>query len=529
MEIKNQLLSCGFRTAGMARRIVFCAALSISSAVMFGCSDNSGDDPNPPSAESASVRIVSTTGRMPCGGTLEAQYADAPAGCGIDKIVDGNNNTKFVTEHSEFYLLWTGDESVEVNWYSLTSADDAPERDPAAWTLYGSDDNASWTVLDSRDNEVFTARKEKKEFRFTVSRAYKYLKLAIEDNGGAAATQIAELSIRHEDLDIDDLMYLSTSHTYDSSNPMGKNFLNLRAATAQDLKKLADPSVDPVPFDGFEYRDFSRRVVLYPTTGGRPSPADVNQHAIGDCCAMAVFASFAYLHPDFVKSIITDNNDGTYTVAMFDPKGNPIKVGVNSNFFADSNGNLHAVSGKNNIPCWSTVLEKAVIKWQWVFRGNSSVGGIATENTGCLFTGDGGSFAFDRGKLDNGQIKRAVDISLKQGKIVVGGFLPGDVPVDGTKTVAYHAYTFMFSPKTSSALFVMRNPWGGNPDVDGSADGLINIPNNLDIPPLIDLRILEPGAAMDEWTGAPGAYTPPAFAPAAMKMRVTPELMRSGR
>jgi len=202
---------------------------------------------------------------------------------------------------------------------------------------------------------------------------------------------------------------------------------------------------------------------------------------------------------------------------------------VNSRFFADNNGNLHAVSGKNNIPCWSTVLEKAVMKWQWVFRGNSSVGGIATENTGCLFTGDGGSFAFDRGKLDNDQIKRAVDISLKQGKIVIGGFQPGDIPVDGTKTVAFHAYTFMFSPKSSSALFVMRNPWGGNPDVDGSADGLINIPNNRDIPPLIDLRILEPGAAMDKWTGAPGAYTPPAFSPAAMKMRVTPELMRSGR
>ena len=69
---------------------------------------------------------------------------------------------------------------------------------------------------------------------------------------------------------------------------------------------------------------------------------------------MAVFASFAYLHPDFIKSIITDNHDGTYTVAMFDPKGNAIEVGVNSRFFADNNGNLHAVSGKNNIPCWST-------------------------------------------------------------------------------------------------------------------------------------------------------------------------------
>lgn len=532
MKTKKTFVLFGADATRAALGAVLCLALSIPAGLLAGCSSGGSDDesaPPPVSDEPVSVRVSESSGIMPCGGTLEAEYADAPSGCGIDKIVDRNSNTKFITGHSEFYLLWTGDESVDANYYSITSADDAPEADPKAWTLYGSDDNVAWKALDSRTGQIFAKRKEKKEYEFSADRAYKYLKLEIEDNGGAATTQIAELSIKHVDVNIDDLMHLSTSHTYDSTNPMGCNFTHLRAATAEDLKKLADPSIDPAPFDDFKYYDFSRRVVLYPSTGGRPSPADVNQHAVGDCCAVAVFASFAYLHPDFIKSIITDNHDGTYTVAMFDPKGNAIEVGVNSRFFADNNGNLHAVSGKNNIPCWSTVLEKAVMKWQWVFRGNSSVGGIATENTGCLFTGDGGSFAFDRGKLDNDQIKRAVDISLKQGKIVIGGFQPGDIPVDGTKTVAFHAYTFMFSPKSSSALFVMRNPWGGNPDVDGSADGLINIPNNRDIPPLIDLRILEPGAAMDKWTGAPGAYTPPAFSPAAMKMRVTPELMRSGR
>ena len=76
-----------------------------------------------------------------------------------------------------------------------------------------------------------------------------------------------------------------------------------------------------------------------------------------------------------------------------------------------------------------------------------------------------------------------------------------------------------------AALFTMRNPWGGNPNVDGSADGIINIPDDLDIPPLIDLRIVEPGKAAEYGSGVTDPYIPPVFAPGMSLMRVAPELM----
>ena len=505
-------------------------ALAIPLGLFYGCGDSDNEDPTPGGpTDPNTVQVPSTTSRMPCGGTLESEFADSPSGCGIAAIVDNNNNTMFVTNHASFYIHWEGREGVAVNYYSLTSASDAPEKDPKSWTLYGSTNNTTWTVLDSRTDQQFAARKEKKEYQFTNKRSFRYLKLEVTANNGGSATQIAELSIQKLRLDIDDLMEYSSGSTYDANNPMGKNFLNLHATTAEDRKKLADPTVEPPAFGDFKYYDFSGRVRLYPTAG-EPSPADANQHSIGDCCAIAVFGSFAYMHPDFIKSIITDNGDDTYTVAMFDPQGRSIDVAVSSKFFADSKGSLAAVSGKNNVACWSTVLEKAMIKWQWIYRGSPDVGGIATENVACLFTGNGDSFAFDRGVLDNEQLARAVKISLQQGKMVIGGFSPGDIPIagTGTKTVSAHAYTFMFSTKPT-ALFIMRNPWGGNPDVDGSADGVIDIPDNLDIPPLIDLRILESGIALDSWKGVPDAYTPPAFTPSMMKMRVSPELMRSGR
>ena len=100
--------------------------------------------------------------------------------------------------------------------------------------------------------------------------------------------------------------------------------------------------------------------------------------------------------------------------------------------------------------------------------------------------GNGSDFAFDRGALDNDQLARVERASLLQGRIVVGGSHPGDIPIDGTLTVSGHAYTLIHSTD-KAALFTMRNPWGRNPNVDGSADGIINIPNGLDIPLLIDL------------------------------------------
>ena len=189
MKTKRTFALFGADATRAALGAVLCLALSIPVGLLAGCSSGGSDDePTPPTPELASVRVSESSGIMPCGGTLEAEYADAPAGCGIDKIVDRNSNTKFITGHSKFYLLWTGDESAEANCYSLTSADDAPEADPKAWTLYGSDDNVSWKALDSRAGQIFAKRKEKKEFEFESDRAYKYLKLEIEDNGGAAVT-----------------------------------------------------------------------------------------------------------------------------------------------------------------------------------------------------------------------------------------------------------------------------------------------------------------------------------------------------
>src|SRR6185503_18484806 len=57
--------------------------------------------------------------------------------------------------------------------YTITSANDAPERDPADWALLGSNDGgATCATLDTQLNQVFTARYQTRAFPVATPAAY---------------------------------------------------------------------------------------------------------------------------------------------------------------------------------------------------------------------------------------------------------------------------------------------------------------------------------------------------------------------
>jgi hypothetical protein len=328
---------------------------------------------------------------------------------------------------------------------------------------------------------------------------------------------------------IDDLMAKASGSSYSSLTPMGNHFESLRGANQADREWFADPdNQPPVPpglVSSLHLKKFN--VTLYPY--GDPRPADINQHAIGDCGGIAALAAMAYVVPDYVKSLIIDNGDQTYDISMYDPKGDPVTVVVDSEFLADGNGNLAALSGKNGVATWSTLLEKAVMKWNVRFGANRNIEGIGGEHVTPLFTGNGESFAFNRGVLTPEELARAVKVSLKQGKFILGGF--GQVlPIGDVNTVTAHAYTLM-QPNSEKSLFAMRNPWGVNPTTSGGfnsrTDGVLNIPLSGEVPATIDLRIISPGAAGTE--GMYDPYIPPEDAlKSAEAVRITDRLLNSG-
>jgi hypothetical protein len=125
------------------------------------------------------------------GGTLTASGENAPNE-GRDKLVDDTSLTKWLTFQNTATLEYTLPAATAVKQYTLTSADDAPERDPRGWTLQGSTNGTTWVTLDTRTGLDFSDRRQTRAFVIADSAAYSRYRLQISANHGGAATQLAE-------------------------------------------------------------------------------------------------------------------------------------------------------------------------------------------------------------------------------------------------------------------------------------------------------------------------------------------------
>lgn len=117
------------------------------------------------------------------------------SGEGSLKLVDNDPKTKFVMFDyiGEFWAqLDFKDKPVILGAYSLTSGNDAPERDPKNFTLEGSNDLLSWTVVDRHVGETFLTRGLTKTYVFENSKAFRYYRLNIPVINGAGLIQLAE-------------------------------------------------------------------------------------------------------------------------------------------------------------------------------------------------------------------------------------------------------------------------------------------------------------------------------------------------
>ena len=335
---------------------------------------------------------------------------------------------------------------------------------------------------------------------------------------------------RNEYTDTTKVWALKTSSSHSNTSPMGNHYAKYAAATQEQIEWLANPANQPekialVDCDASFDRWTAKSITLYPLNGGNPTPADVNQHAIGDCSMCAVFASFAYIYPDFIKSIITQKSTTSFVVKMFDPQGNPIDVAVDNKLLCKSNGECAQVSGKNGKFNWATIMEKALIKWLDCFSPDKDhllmLGGIGTEHAAPPFTGDGDSWAINSGKLYNGELTMIVDYALKNGMISVGGFNKGDLLCGTLKTVTGHAFTAMYTRYPDKYCFSMRNPWGIE-----SVDGVLEIPDKREIMNTIDFRLVMPGAAAPYKRQDLGGYIPPKFTMGKYDRVLSPEMLK---
>lgn len=317
--------------------------------------------------------------------------------------------------------------------------------------------------------------------------------------------------------DINKILNMKSGSSKSTKTPMGSHFENRHVTNETDIAYLSDPTQQPtIQVESFT-RWNAKTVKLYPFDD--PKPADINQHAIGDCCLCAVLASYAYIYPDFIKSIVHMESASHFIIDMYDPQGKPVQVAVDNKILCDNNGNIAQLTGKNNAVTWATLIEKAIMKWESVYQCNG-IGGIGTEHVAPLLSGCGDSFAMSPGKLFPSELKLLADWAIDNGMISVGGFNKGDLLCGTLNTVTGHAFSVMKTTQPDDYLFSMRNPWGIT-----SCDGVLEIPNRQYITKTIDFRLVYPGAA-EAFKREMGGYVVPKFAPKKTDLGISPALLQ---
>ena len=108
-------------------------------------------------------------------------------------LADGMPGSKWLTFAADGWVQYEFDEPQPLVGYTLTSANDAPERDPASFRVLGSQDGEEWTLLDSQSDQSFDDRQTTNSYDVTpTGETFKFMKLDVLENGSGNIVQLAD-------------------------------------------------------------------------------------------------------------------------------------------------------------------------------------------------------------------------------------------------------------------------------------------------------------------------------------------------
>jgi len=108
---------------------------------------------------------------------------------------DNNHNSKWLSFEDTPWITYQLNDTAIITRYSITSANDAPSRDPKSWRLQGSNDGSNWTDIDNQSIQAFSERHQTKTFSVNHNQSFNQFRLDINQNNGDNYTQIAELTL----------------------------------------------------------------------------------------------------------------------------------------------------------------------------------------------------------------------------------------------------------------------------------------------------------------------------------------------
>ena len=114
----------------------------------------------------------------------------------IGRLNDGNRTTYYHAAFTEpVSIIFNYSQPVGINAYGITASKSEPTRDPADWTLEGSNDGNTWTKIDTRSGETFSGRYATQFYTVETTKAFTTFRFTVTATGGADQIQIGELQL----------------------------------------------------------------------------------------------------------------------------------------------------------------------------------------------------------------------------------------------------------------------------------------------------------------------------------------------
>ncbi|XBH20901.1 GH92 family glycosyl hydrolase [Jonesiaceae bacterium BS-20] len=118
---------------------------------------------------------------------------ESPAAEGPANLADGSANTKWLIREPIGHATYELSDPAAITGYTLTSANNASERDPKDFVVQGSIDGATWVDLDTQTGQTWTGRLATNKYELpALTEKYGFYRLAITANNGGPLLQIAD-------------------------------------------------------------------------------------------------------------------------------------------------------------------------------------------------------------------------------------------------------------------------------------------------------------------------------------------------
>ncbi len=139
----------------------------------------------------------------------------------ITSIYDGSRSTNYRANYTEpISITYSYATPVRVNTYSITASKNEATRDPASWTLEGSNDGETWTLVDQQAEQKFSNRYTTQFYFPETDDAFSIYRLTITSVNGGNQLQIGELQL----LDIEAYMAITDETESLSIDEVSENY-----------------------------------------------------------------------------------------------------------------------------------------------------------------------------------------------------------------------------------------------------------------------------------------------------------------